>query len=165
MKIKLAIGILLVIVLVVVGISLLTGGDDDDDPGTSQSSGKDGGDGGDDGDDGEPALKTVATKRGEGKYATAAVSANMQKPGEIWLRVSAAPKQEVTGTWNVSCGAGNVADDTFTVTPPDLQKLEIPGKNVTSCIAGASALMIVGGYLAYRDDPVDPRPCAEPGTC
>jgi hypothetical protein len=29
----------------------------------------------------------------------------------------------------------------------------------------ASALMIVGGYLAYRDDPVDPRPCAHPGTC
>jgi hypothetical protein len=29
----------------------------------------------------------------------------------------------------------------------------------------ASALMIVGGYLAYRDDPVDPRPCAQPGTC
>jgi high-affinity Fe2+/Pb2+ permease len=29
----------------------------------------------------------------------------------------------------------------------------------------ASALMIVGGYLAYRDDPADPRPCAQPGTC
>ena len=29
----------------------------------------------------------------------------------------------------------------------------------------ASALMIVGGYIAYRDDPADPRPCAEPGTC
>ena len=29
----------------------------------------------------------------------------------------------------------------------------------------ASALMIAGGYLAYRDDPVDPRPCAQPGTC
>jgi high-affinity Fe2+/Pb2+ permease len=29
----------------------------------------------------------------------------------------------------------------------------------------ASALMVVGGYLAYRDDPSDPRPCAEPGTC
>ncbi len=29
----------------------------------------------------------------------------------------------------------------------------------------ASALMIVAGYLAYRDDPVDPRPCAQPGTC
>lgn len=29
----------------------------------------------------------------------------------------------------------------------------------------ASALMIVGGYLAYRDDPVDRRPCAQPGAC
>jgi hypothetical protein len=29
----------------------------------------------------------------------------------------------------------------------------------------ASALMIAGGYLAYRDDPADPRPCAQPGTC
>ena len=29
----------------------------------------------------------------------------------------------------------------------------------------ASALMIAGGYAAYRDDPADPRPCAEPGTC
>jgi ABC-type Na+ efflux pump permease subunit len=28
-----------------------------------------------------------------------------------------------------------------------------------------SALMLVGGYLAYRDDPVDPRPCPEAGTC
>jgi hypothetical protein len=147
-KIKLVIGVLLVIVLVVVGVSLLTGGDDDDDPGTSQSSGKDGGDDGDDGDDDdEPALKTVATKRGEGKYATAAVSANMQKPGEIWLRVSAAPKQEVSGSWNVQCGAGNVADDTFTVTPPHEQKLEIPGKNVKSCIAGASAQLDGSGRL------------------
>jgi len=29
----------------------------------------------------------------------------------------------------------------------------------------ASALMIVGGYLAYRDDPADPRPCPQEGTC
>lgn len=29
----------------------------------------------------------------------------------------------------------------------------------------ASALMIVGGYLAYRDDPADPRPCPTPGAC
>ncbi|MGI8729536.1 MAG: hypothetical protein ACR2LK_06025 [Solirubrobacteraceae bacterium] len=29
----------------------------------------------------------------------------------------------------------------------------------------ASALMIAGAYIAYRDDPSDPRPCAEPGTC
>jgi hypothetical protein len=29
----------------------------------------------------------------------------------------------------------------------------------------ASVLMIAGGYLAYHDDPSDPRPCAEAGTC
>ena len=29
----------------------------------------------------------------------------------------------------------------------------------------ATALMIAAGYAAYRDDPADPRPCAEPGTC
>lgn len=28
-----------------------------------------------------------------------------------------------------------------------------------------SAMMIVGGYLAYRDNPNDPRPCAQAGTC
>ena len=29
----------------------------------------------------------------------------------------------------------------------------------------SSLLMIAGAYIAYRDDPRDPRPCAEPGTC
>jgi hypothetical protein len=29
----------------------------------------------------------------------------------------------------------------------------------------ASVLMIAGAYVAYRDDPRDPRPCAEAGTC
>ena len=28
-----------------------------------------------------------------------------------------------------------------------------------------SALMIAGGYRAYRDDPRDPRPCPQEGTC
>lgn len=29
----------------------------------------------------------------------------------------------------------------------------------------ASTLMVVGGYLAYQDDPGDPRPCASPESC
>lgn len=29
----------------------------------------------------------------------------------------------------------------------------------------ATALLLVGGYLAYRDDPADPRPCDAPGSC
>jgi hypothetical protein len=28
-----------------------------------------------------------------------------------------------------------------------------------------SLLMIAGAYVAYRDDPRDPRPCAQAGTC
>lgn len=29
----------------------------------------------------------------------------------------------------------------------------------------ATALLFVGGYLAYQDDAVDPRPCDAPGGC
>ncbi|MEY2513873.1 MAG: hypothetical protein QOJ89_1231 [bacterium] len=138
-RIKVVIGVVLVVVLVLVAVNLLTGGDDDksNSAKTEHGNGGGGGGGGDGGS--EPALVTVATKRSQGKYATAAASANMKKPGEIWLRVSAAPKQEVTGQWNVSCGKGNVDMDTFTVTPPHDQKLTIPSKSAPSCIAGASA--------------------------
>ncbi|MFP5362360.1 MAG: hypothetical protein ACLGI5_06490 [Thermoleophilia bacterium] len=29
----------------------------------------------------------------------------------------------------------------------------------------ATALLMLGGYLAYRDDPGDPRPCDAPRGC
>jgi hypothetical protein len=29
----------------------------------------------------------------------------------------------------------------------------------------ATTLLIVGGYLAYQDNAVDPRPCDAPGGC
>lgn len=29
----------------------------------------------------------------------------------------------------------------------------------------ATALLMVGGYLAFQDDPGDPRPCDAPGGC
>jgi hypothetical protein len=29
----------------------------------------------------------------------------------------------------------------------------------------ASALLLAGGYLAFHEDPVDPRPCDAPGGC
>jgi hypothetical protein len=29
----------------------------------------------------------------------------------------------------------------------------------------ATALLMLGGYLAYRDDPGDPRPCGAPESC
>ena len=148
-KLMIVLGVGVVVLLVFVGIGLLSGGDDDDSSDSAKTEHSDGGGGGDDGgdDDAEPRLVTVATKRGEGKYATAAASANMKKPGEIWLRVSAAPKQEVSGQWNVSCGVGNVDDDTFTVTPPHERKLTIPSKSAASCIAGATAQLSGSGRV------------------
>jgi hypothetical protein len=29
----------------------------------------------------------------------------------------------------------------------------------------ATALLLVGGYIAYQDNAVDPRPCDAPGGC
>jgi hypothetical protein len=142
-KIKVVIGVVVVVVLVVVAIVLLTGGDDGGKDSTSATSSEhDGGDGGS-----GPSLRTVSTKRSRGKNATAATSGIIDRPREIWLRVSAAPKQSVMGQWNVSCGAGSTDSDTFTVKPPELMKLRIPSKSPKSCIAGASAQLDSTGRL------------------
>jgi hypothetical protein len=144
-----AIAAVTVVVIVVVGIIILNGTDDDDDsPAVAQEEGGGGSD--DDGEDsGEPPpLRTVAVERGEGKNATvAAASPSLEQPKEIWLRVSAAPKQEVNGSWNVSCGKGNVAMDTFKVTPPHVMKLEVPGDDPQSCIVGSNAQLKKSGRL------------------
>ncbi len=38
------------------------------------------------------------------------------------------------------------------------------GTGIAILFAG-SVLMIAGAYLAYRDDPTDPRPCPPEATC
>jgi hypothetical protein len=154
MRIKVAIGVLLVLVLVFLAISLLTGGDDEDDDATTAQEERSGG-GGDDGDDDDgngddaaPRLRTLATERAEGPNAVVAVAADStEKPREFWLRVSAAPKQVVKGSWNVSCTGGGNDLESFEVTPPHLMKLTVPTKNAASCIAGASAQLKDEGRL------------------
>ncbi|HEV7805837.1 MAG TPA: hypothetical protein VGO80_08465 [Solirubrobacteraceae bacterium] len=141
-KIKVVVGVVLVVVLVVIAVSLLTGGDDD----TGSTSGPSAEHGDRDGGS-EPSLRTVSSKRSQGKNAVAATSGIIEQPQEIWLRVSAAPKQKVAGQWNVSCGAGATDSDTFEVTPPHTMKLRIPGKKAKSCIAGASAQLAGTGRL------------------
>jgi len=156
MKIKIAIGLLLVVVVAVVAISLLTGGDDKDDEPTTAQEGSGGGgadDHGDDGDDddesedGAPRLRTTAVKRSEGTNAAASASSFAEQPKEFWLRVSAAPKQRVKGTWNVSCAGGGTDQDTFEVTPPYLVQLRIPTKNAKSCVAGTFAQLTAKGRI------------------
>lgn len=143
-KLKIVVGVVVVVVLVVIAVSLLTG---DDDSGSSSAPSAAHGDG--DGGDGDsaPSLRTVTTKRSTGRNATAATSAIIDRPREIWLRVSAAPKQDVTGQWNVSCGSGAIDSDTYDVKPPHLMKLRIPAKSAKSCIAGTSAQLKGTGRL------------------
>jgi len=147
-KIKILIGVVLVVVLAVVAVMLLTGGEDDGGDGTSAKSGKsDGGDGGDGGDAG-PSLRTVSVKRAEGTRVTAGAAAFIKKPTQIWMRISAAPKQKVTGSWNVSCaGGGGTEMATFTVTPPYLLRLKLPRNNAKTCVGGASARIDGKGRL------------------
>ena len=138
-----------VVFLVVMGIVILNGSDEDDDTPATARTEQSGGGGEHGGTAASPAsLKTVADERAEGKDATVSVaSPSLKAPKAIWLRVSAAPKQEVTGSWNVSCGSGSVAMDTFTVTPPHEMQLVIPRKNAPSCIAGASAQLKETGRM------------------
>jgi len=148
-KIKILIGVVLVVVLTVVAVVLLTGGDDDGGDGTSAKSEKSGGGGdGGDGSDAGPSLRTVSVKRAEGTRVTAGAAAFIKKPTQIWMRISAAPKQKVTGSWNVSCaGGGGTEMDTFTVTPPYLLRLKLPRKNAKTCVGGASARIDGKGRL------------------
>jgi hypothetical protein len=136
-----------VVFLVVMGIVILNGSDEDDDTPATEQTTQSGGGGGEDAGS-AASLKTVAVERAEGKDATVTVaSPSLKAPKAIWLRVSAAPKQEVSGSWNVSCGSGSVAMDAFTVTPPHELQLEIPRKNAPSCIAGASAQLKESGRV------------------
>lgn len=146
MKLKIVIG-LAVVVLAVVGVVLLTGGDDDDASTSakttpSQSKDKPGGSDSDSGSDSgsgdEPALRTVAVKRASGRDASVNVGALVRTPGEIWLRVSSAPKQKVTINWTLACGVGATAQGDYDVTPPDTRQIELPKKNPKTCVASAS---------------------------
>ena len=76
-----------------------------------------------------------------------AAGAFTEKPKELWMRISAAPKQPVTGSWNISCTGGKIDMDDFTVTPPHLEQLRLPAKNATSCVASASGQLSDKGRL------------------
>jgi hypothetical protein len=148
MRIKIAIGVVLVAVLVVIAVVLLSGGDDDAGKSSTPAARNGGsGGGGPSGTASQPPLRTIMTKRASGLHATLAAGALLTAPGEIWMRVSAAPKQEVKGTWNVTCGKLGTSMDTFAVTPPSIIRLELPGPKPKSCAVGSSAQLSGKGRL------------------
>jgi uncharacterized protein YxeA len=157
MKLKIVIGIVVVVVLAVVGVLLLTGGDDNDDTSTTAKNGSsksddkssasksDSSSDSDSGD--EPALRTVEVNRASGKDAAVNVGALMRKPGKVYLRVSAAPKQKVTVNWTLACGVGATGQGDYEATPPDTRQLELPKKNPKTCVASASTQLDGNGRV------------------
>jgi hypothetical protein len=152
-KIKIVIAVVLVAVLIVLAIGLLSGGDDEADKSGTPTA-KDGGSGdGDGGGDEQPGtgsgspLRTIATERRSGPKASVANGALVDAPREIYLRVSAAPKQAVKGNWSVTCGKLGTSMDSYEVTPPSLIRLELPGKNPKSCAVGTSAQLTGSGRV------------------
>jgi hypothetical protein len=149
-KIKIVIGVVVVVVLAVVAVVLLTGGDDEKSKSAGDKSSKSADKGGSksgSGSSGEPALKTLAVKRSQGKNAAVNVGDIMHKPGAVYLRVSAAPKQKVTVNWTLACGVGATAQGDYDATPPDTRELELPKKNPRTCVASASSQIDGNGRL------------------
>ncbi len=155
--IKIAIGVVaIVVVLAVVGIVVLVGGDDggDDDKQSAGNGGKSAAEIREEkpeaGKQEEPAtpLRTFARGRAEGAQARATAAALTNRPSEIWVRTSAAPKQAVTVTWSLLCGEGRAVQENYKVTPPDLRRLQIPGKGTPdSCTASVAGLLAGKGRV------------------
>jgi hypothetical protein len=146
--IKIVIGVVVVVVLGIVAFALFSGGDDNDEPKSasttsSKSADKDD-DSGSKSDSDEPALRTLVVKRASGKNAAAQAGALVQKPDEIWIRVSAAPKQETRVTWSLACGGGSASQDNYLVTPPHQRQLKVPDKAKT-CAGSVAAQLAKAG--------------------
>jgi hypothetical protein len=148
---KIVIGVVVVVVIGIVAYTLLS--DDDDEPksagtNTTKSADKDSDadkDSGSSSDsDSGPALTTIIVKRSSGKNAAAQAGALIKNPDEIWIRVSAAPKQETRVTWSLACGGGTASQDNYVVTPPHLRQLKVPAKAKT-CAASVAAQLAKPG--------------------
>jgi hypothetical protein len=153
LKIKVVAGVVLVAVVAVVAVVLLTAGGDDQktasDAGKTSSAAKQkgAGTGASGGASSAPSLRTFATDAATGPVVSVQADGLVRRPREIWLRVSAAPKQPVGVSWALSCGAGASGLDNYTVTPPDIRQLKVPKKNAKICTVSVSARLSGKGRL------------------
>ncbi|MDX6719026.1 MAG: hypothetical protein QOJ63_1280 [Solirubrobacteraceae bacterium] len=154
-KIKVIVGVVVVAVLAIVAVVLLTGGSDDQQAsrkGSSsargaKSSGGTGGAAAGGGASSGPSLRTFASDAATGPVVSVQADGRVMRPRELWLRVSAAPKQPVAVAWSLTCGSGANGLDNYTVTPPDLRQLKVPKKNARVCAVSVSARLSGKGRL------------------
>ena len=80
--------------------------------------------------------------RREGSFVVAQARGTVRNPGRISLRVSAAPKQNVTVDWQLSCFRSRkveIGKGKYRAKAPDTRGLSLPMSGAETCIATASA--------------------------
>ncbi len=85
---------------------------------------------------------TIDEARREGDFVVAQARGTVRNPGGISLRVSAAPKQNVTVDWQLSCFRARkvrIGKGKYRAEAPDTRGLSLPMSGAETCIATASA--------------------------
>ncbi|HUR84733.1 MAG TPA: hypothetical protein VMY78_05265 [Solirubrobacteraceae bacterium] len=80
--------------------------------------------------------------RREGSFVVAQARGTIKNPGRISLRVSAAPKQNVTVDWQLSCFRARkvqIGKGKYRAKAPDTRALSLPMSGAETCIATAGA--------------------------
>ncbi len=85
---------------------------------------------------------TIDEARRVGPFAVAQARATVLRPGQVSLRVSAAPKQTVTVDWQLSCFLNRrvrVGKGSYRARTPDVRAIPVPMPGSETCIATAGA--------------------------
>jgi hypothetical protein len=147
-RIRIVVGVALVAVLAIVAVALLTGGGGEQQASREGSSTAQGGKrGGGANPSSGPSLRTFAGDSATGAVVSVQADGRVSHPRELWLRVSAAPKQPVAVAWSLTCGSAASGLGNYTVTPPDLRQLKVLTKTVRVCAASVSARLSGKGRL------------------
>ena len=95
---------------------------------------------------------TLDTARSEGRLAIAQARGRIKNPSGISVRVSAAPKQEVTVDYQLSCyravgktSQTRIANKRFRTTPPSTRSLTLPMSGADECTVTVGAQLTTGG--------------------
>jgi hypothetical protein len=85
---------------------------------------------------------TLDTARSVGTFAVAQGRGTIKNPSTISVRVSAAPKQEVTVDYQLACykeSGTKIGKDRYRVHPPDIRTLPLPMSGAKECIVTVGA--------------------------
>lgn len=86
--------------------------------------------------------------RREGAFVVAQARATVKNPSRVSVRVSAAPKQNVTVNWNLSCFKNRqvaVGKGDYKAKAPDERPIQLPIQGAETCIATAGAQLTQHG--------------------